>query len=869
MTKITLLSALSALLILPSIASAATTADFAPGPGETATAGTWTRTFTVTTAAAGNAVSKGEHIIELNVTAGSFGGMLYRQVKMNKDQTSYFYAPSAPLSFGSNTITVGAVTNAEFLADPTLGRTVRIQFNTDIIGFNTLTVNGLNANPDEVTGSPFLGQSFSASENFDAGPDATWQAVLPLTTVADGAASQDVQTAVINVTYIPAGGANYRVYQTSASGGGGGGAGDGSGGGGGVTTTTLVLGENTITVPAVTTDRTVDVQFSNNAVEFKALTVNGEDMLAVPPSEPEGTQDVGDPISDYPGIFAVGSNAAYPAVATLALTAEGAATLEAQTLVMNITYIPAGGASYRVYKTLGTLQNNGSGNVSNDTSPTNGQALTLGVNTITVPAVTFTGDIQSRTVKAQFSGNDIEFDALSINGADQLVTTPGTGTQGEGQSISESAPIFVATTNPTWVTVATMTTTGTGAPIQGAQTLEMNVTYIPGGGAQMRRYNSNEFSGGTFTGIQDLTLGINTITVPAVSWANPLQGRATKIQFTSVDVEFDALTFNGVNQITPAVGTPDVGDPISDFSNIITDNYNATWFVATMVAEADGAASRGEQTAVINVTYIPTGGATWRSNITDDLGAYIASPKQNLVIGENTFTVPAVGFDRTVKIQFSSNAIEFTTLTFNGVNPLAIDDSGPKVTIANSNLFNSVSNETWVTALTTAVRQDGASSHSEQRVELYITSLPASGAMYRVYRTINADADPDFQTTGALNLGLNTINVSALGSTVFDRAVKIQFNSEDIEFNALSINGVARVIGANVTEAPSLSIDNTTLSWTVTSGTTLQFSKDLESWTSLPTATSPYTPSMNNINSDGFYRMISDEEEDGGEDVVN
>ena len=853
MTKITLLSALSALLILPSIASAATTADFAPGPGETAN-GTWTRTFTVTTAAAGNAVSKGEQTIAMNVTAGSFGGMLYRQVKMNKDQTSYFYAPSAPLGFGSNTITVGAVTNAEFLADPTLGRTVRIQFNTDIIGFNTLTVNGLNANPDEVTGSPFLGQSFSASENFDAGPDATWQAVLPLTTVADGAASQDVQTAVINVTYIPAGGANYRVYQTSASGG------DDFG-----SPTALVLGENTITVPAVTTDRTVDVQFSNNAVEFKALTVNGEDMLAVPPSEPEGTQDVGDPISDYPGIFAVGSNAAYPAVATLALTAEGAATLEAQTLVMNITYIPAGGASYRVYKTLGTLQNNGSGNVANDTSPTNGQALTLGLNTITVSAATFAGDIQSRTVKAQFSSNDIEFDALSINGADQLVTTPGTGTQGIGQSISETTDIFAAITNSStiaqgWVTVATMTTTGGGLASQGAQTLEMNVTYIPEGGAQMRSYNSNESrTGSTFSVGQTLTIGPNTITVPADSWANSEQGRATKVQFSSVAIEFDALTFNGVNQITPAVGTPDVGDPISDFSNIITDNYNATWFVATMAAEADGAASRGEQTAVINVTYIPTGGATWRSNITDDLGAYIASPKQNLVIGENTFTVPAVGFDRTVKIQFSSNAIEFTTLTFNGVNPLAIDDSGPKVTIANSNLFNSLSDETWVTALTTAVRQDGASSHNEQIVELYITSLPASGAMYRVYRTINADADPDFQTTGALNLGLNTINVSALGSTVFDRAVKIQFNSEAIEFNALSINGVARVIGANVTEAPSLSIDNTTLSWTVTGGTTLQFSKDLESWTSLPTATSPYTPSMNNINSDGFYRMISDE----------
>ena len=38
-------------------------------------------------------------------------------------------------------------------------------------------------------------------------------------------------------------------------------------------------------------------------------------------------------------------------------------------------------------------------------------ALTLGLNTITVAAVTF-----DRTVKFQFSSGDVEFDALSLNG---------------------------------------------------------------------------------------------------------------------------------------------------------------------------------------------------------------------------------------------------------------------------------------------------------------------------------------------------------------------------------------------------------------------------------------------------------------------
>ena len=96
----------------------------------------------------------------------------------------------------------------------------------------------------------------------------------------------------------------------------------------------------------------------------------------------------------------------------------------------------------------------------------------------------------------------------------------------------------------------------------------------------------------------------------------------------------------------------------------------------------------------------------------------------------------------------------------------------------------------------------------------------------------------------------------AAPGTAFDRVVKIQFDSESIEYKALSINGVARTIGATVTEAPSVSIDGTTLSWTETDGTTLQFSDDLNSWTSLPSATSPYSPSTS---PDRFYRTISDE----------
>ena len=827
MTKNTLLSALTALLILPSIASAATTADFAPGPGETASAGTWTRVLTVTTSAAGNAASKGAQEVVINVTPpGDFASMEYRTVKMNKNQTSYQYGAATQLFFGQNTITVGAVTNAEFLNDPDLGRTVKVQFRNDNIGFDSLTVNGVNANPDEVEGSPFLGQSLSASDNFDAGPNTTWQALLPLTTVADGVASQGEQTAVINVTYIPAGGADYRVYKTNAN-----------NGDYFAPPTALVLGENTVSVSAVAFDRAVKLQFSNDAVEFDALTVNGEDMLAGPAAPDEGTQGLGQSISESSNIFDTTASSTWPRVAVLTTTADGVAVsgLE-QTLVMNVTYIPAGGANYRVYKTTGS----GSGDFGT------AQALVLGDNTITVPAVSF-----NRAVKIQFDNVDIEFDALTFNGVDQLLTDSAEGTQGIGQPLSDFPSIFPANYNASWY-AATMTTPAHGIASHGVQTAVINVTYIPEGGATWRTNKTVANGNYNSSNTETLVIGENTISVTAVAF-----DRTVKAQFSSDAVEFDALTFNGVDQLV-SDGTQGVGDPISDYENIFAP-ANATvaaqgWAsVATLTTAADGLASQGVQTVVINVTYIPLGGATYRINRTVANGNYNSDDAVGLVLGENTITVDAVDYDRAVKLQLSSDAFEFDALTINGEDMLSIDDSGDKVTIANSKLFNAGPSETWVAVLTTAVSQDGASSQNEQTVVLNVTSLPAGGADYRIYRT-TANGGSFFSNAAALALGENTISAPSVG---FDRYVKIQFSSDAVEYNALSVNGVDRVIGATVTEAPSVSIDGSTLSWTETDGTTLQFSEDLESWTSLPSATSPYSPSTS---PDRFYRTVSEEE---------
>ena len=115
----------------------------------------------------------------------------------------------------------------------------------------------------------------SDCDDFVAGPNTTWTHALVATTPADGAASQAAQTFTMNVTSLPAGGANYRVVKTVANGNWFNG-----------NAQALTLGTNTVTVAAVSFDRSVKFQFSSGDVEFDALTLNGVDSDCI------GTTDV-------------------------------------------------------------------------------------------------------------------------------------------------------------------------------------------------------------------------------------------------------------------------------------------------------------------------------------------------------------------------------------------------------------------------------------------------------------------------------------------------------------------------------------------------------------------------------------------------
>ena len=157
----------------------------------------------------------------------------------------------------------------------------------------------------------FLWSSASAQSTiaecslFADGPNATWTHVLTLTTASD-AGSADAQSFSINITSLPAEGANYRVFKTTAN---------GSSFFG--NPQALSIGENGATIAAVAFDRAVKIQFSSGDIGFDALSINDEAQNDCFP-----TPDAGTAISACPAQFAAGANANWAHVLTLTTASE-------------------------------------------------------------------------------------------------------------------------------------------------------------------------------------------------------------------------------------------------------------------------------------------------------------------------------------------------------------------------------------------------------------------------------------------------------------------------------------------------------------------------------------------------------------------
>ena len=342
--------------------------DFVSGPTA------WPYVLVATTPDSGVA-SQGAQTFTMNVT-DTASGASFRVAKTTANG-NWFFGPAIPMTLGSNSITVAAVT---------FDRAVKFQFSNGDVEFDALVLNGDSSGcvlPSPPPPPP-TSSLISNCGDFVSGPTA-WPYVLVATTPDSGVASQGAQTFTMNVTDT-ASGASFRVAKTTANGNWFFGP-----------AIPMTLGSNSITVAAVTFDRAVKFQFSNGDVEFDALVLNGDSSGCVLPSPPPPppTSSLISNCGDF-----VSGPTAWPYVLVATTPDSGVASQGAQTFTMNVTDT-ASGASFRVAKTTA----NGNWFF--------GPAIpmTLGSNSITVAAVTF-----DRAVKFQFSNGDVEFDALVLNG---------------------------------------------------------------------------------------------------------------------------------------------------------------------------------------------------------------------------------------------------------------------------------------------------------------------------------------------------------------------------------------------------------------------------------------------------------------------
>ncbi len=167
--------------------------------------------------------------------------------------------------------------------------------------------------------------------------------------------------------------------------------------------------------------------------------------------------------------------------------------------------------------------------------------------------------------------------------------------------------------------------------------------------------------------------------------------------------------------------------------------------------------------------------------------------------GSGSFTQPIVidvygGYNRPIINGFGYQA---SILIFNDqhihINGLELYNSfyhldsavASTISVQTPNLFLNGPNITWTNVYTACDIGDG-NNGALQTFVINVTNLPPQGVNYRVIRTV-ANQNWYFAPAQPLSLGLNTITVNAVN---FDRTVKFQFSNGDVEFDAISLNGI-------------------------------------------------------------------------------
>ena len=138
------------------------------------------------------------------------------------------------------------------------------------------------------------------------------------------------------------------------------------------------------------------------------------------------------------------------------------------------------------------------------------------------------------------------------------------------------------------------------------------------------------------------------------------------------------------------------------------------------------------------------------------------------------------------------------------------DNSDELVYIRQSSLFQATTNANYPYVFNAAKKLDG-NNGSKITFKINITSLPNSGATYRVLKSV-ANGNTFTSSAKSLTYGLNTITIAGVS---FDRFVKIQFSSGSIAFDSVILNGTTLPDNAppNITSASNSSyevVENTT-----------------------------------------------------------
>ena len=141
------------------------------------------------------------------------------------------------------------------------------------------------------------------------------------------------------------------------------------------------------------------------------------------------------------------------------------------------------------------------------------------------------------------------------------------------------------------------------------------------------------------------------------------------------------------------------------------------------------------------------------------------------------------GYQSSILI-FNDQHIEINGLEiFNSSSHL--EDGPSLISEETPGLFANGPNTSWTNVFTACQIGDG-NNGAMQTFVINMTNLPLEGANYRNIRTV-ANQNWYFAPTQALSLGLNVMTVNSVD---FERTVKFQFSSSDIEFDSISLNGV-------------------------------------------------------------------------------